>query len=129
MLKLIIITNNPLAETKYPSLAEFLGSGTGGVLSRARDYIHTGAKLINHPLSGGVLPGVNPYKSLIVTAAAKSTAPGTDIMSLSLIENAIGSLKKAPDGFEGYDEKTLEDFMATDLDMLDSAMKSLQYIT
>jgi len=129
MLKLNVITNNPLAKTKYPSLAEFLESGSGGVLAQARDYIHSGAKLINHPLSGGVQPGVNPYKSLVVTAAIKSTAPGTDIMSLGLIENAIGSLKEAPAGFEGYDEKTLEDFMATDLDMLDSAMKSLQYIT
>ena len=120
-----IITNNPLAESEYSRKTEFLDSGAGDILLRARDYIHSGAKLLGHPLSGGVMPGVNPYKSLVIARPATGLPATVDLDSLELIENAIRLLKKAPEGFEGYDEKTLEDFMILDLDMLVSCVKRL----
>ena len=120
-----IITNNPLVKDKHRTNIEFLDSDAGSILIRARDLIHRGAKLLTHPLSGGILPGVSPYKSLIVEKTEDTVATTTDYQSLSLIENAIKLLKETPPGFEGYDEKTLEDFMVIDLDILDSAMASI----
>ena len=119
----IIVTNNPLAEAEYPQITEFVSSCAGDVLVRVRDRIHMGAKLINHPLSGGVLPGISPYKSLIISAPGKGGSKKTDHTSLQLIENAIRQHKENPSGFEGYDKSTLEDFMIIDLDMLNSALK------
>ena len=120
-----IITNNASAEAKYPRVTEFLETGADGVLIRTRDCIHKGAKLLNHPLSGGVLPGVRPYISLVITDNDNDNSKAPDMVSLELIENAIRLFKKAPAGFIGYDENTLDDFKVIDLDLLDSAIVSI----
>ena len=125
MVKVKIITNNPLVDIKYFQTAEFLDSGADGVLLRARDYIHLGARLLSHPLSGCVLLGVSPYKSLVILEAEKNLPAAVDIMSLGLIENAIKLMKRTPVDFKGNDEKILEDFRVIDLDLLDSAMISI----
>ena len=102
---------------------EFLEIDAESILLRVRDCVHLGARLLSHPLSGGVLPGVGPYKSLIISEIDGSAE--IDLLSLNLIENAIRLLQKTPIGFEGYDDKTLEDFMELDLDLLESAMSSI----
>jgi len=121
-----IITNNPVVYAKYPEITEITDTDARGVLVAARDRIHVGAKLLNHPLSGGVLPGVCPYKSLVITEVMKGAAFQTDYESLRLIEGAFGMLKARPGCFSGYDSKTLEDFQILDLDMLDSALMSIK---
>ena len=120
--KIKIITNNPLVQAKYPETAKFLESGAEEVLIAVRDSVHLGAAILNHPLSGDILPGVCPYKSLIVTDADGSGSFHTDFESLALVENALRAVRKAPEGFKGYDEKTLEDFRVIDLDLLESAL-------
>ena len=117
-----ILSNNPLVHVKYPAQTLFFDAGVSELLIAARDKVHLGAKLLNHPLSGGVLPGVSPYKSLIITATDSVKAAETDFTSLDLIERAIRALKKPPEGFAGYDERTLEDFRVLDLDVLESAL-------
>ena len=120
----VIITNNPLVQSKYPESAEFLDAAAEGVLRAARDYVHLGERILSHPLSGGVLPGGSPYKSLLMTKTGGGGANQIDFQSLSLIEDALAALKKPPGGFEGYDGKTLEDFQVLDLDIIDSASKT-----
>jgi len=127
MIKLKICTNNPLVEAKYPEIACVYDSGPEGVLIAARDMIHNGAKLISHPLSGGVLPGFCPYKSLVVSNNGETDGNNIDFASLGLIEESIRVLVEAPKGFPGYDENTLEDFRVLDLDMIQSALASLGY--
>ena len=122
MKTLRIYTNNPLVEAKYPEITHVCENGAQGVLITARDKVHHGAKLVCHPLSGCVLPGISPYKSLIITDIQENIPQKTDFNSLTLIEEAIRALKKPPEGFSGYDEKTLEDFRVLDLDLIQSAL-------
>ena len=117
-----IITNNPMASAKYPELAEFHDTSAELVLIFCRDAVHKGAVLINHPLSGGIAPNQNPYKSLIVSLKNQQT----DFMSVKLIENALEAINKT--GIKKsaqYDSSILEDFQIIDLDILDSAMNAL----
>ena len=125
MKSLKIITNNPLVVGKYRGIAEYLETGVGDLLVRARDYIHIGARLLNHPLSGGVVAGISPIKSLIVEIDEKDSSIITDYISLELIENAISRLQNTPALSTGYDEITINDFEIVDLDLLDSAMISI----
>ena len=123
MLDYLIITNNPLVCDKYGEKVLFIDAGVENVLIAVRDKVHSGNRLLNHPLSGGVLPGVCPYKSLIISSDSGDGPPETDFESLGLIENALRVMKKTPDGFAGYDNKVLEDFQVLDLDILDSALR------
>ena len=117
-----ILTNNPLALAKYPDLIDYTDDSVKVLLEKVRDRVHLGGRLLSHPLSGGVLPGVSPFKSLVMTLTPDNDGFSTDFDSLALIEAALRALKKPPEGFIGYDAKTLEDFQVLDLDILDSAL-------
>jgi len=125
MQKYRILTNNPMVRDKYPDIVDFFDVDAEGVLIRVRDLVHLGAGILNHPLSGDVLPGVCPYKSIIVSERDGIGSFSTDHRALSLIESAIGALVRPPDGFKGYDEAVLDDFRVLDLDLLDSAIGTL----
>ncbi|MDL2279505.1 GrdX family protein [Desulfovibrio sp. OttesenSCG-928-G11] len=66
------------------------------VLLGARDKIHLGWKLLNHPLYGNFRPHQQPYRSLLLRPCAKA-APGPDKitraapdpLSLHLLEQAL----------------------------------------
>ena len=118
-----IISNNSLALDKYAHCAVSVAGGVFAVFCAARDKIHTGARLINHPLSGSVKPNQNPYKSLILSAA---NGPAVDIASLTHIEEAIGVLSKLAPRLRGYSEAVHEDFKVIDLDLLDAAIKAIE---
>ncbi|MCL2580739.1 MAG: GrdX family protein [Oscillospiraceae bacterium] len=116
-----ILTNSPLAAEKYPDLAALLEANVEGVFKAARDEIHLGAVLINHPLAGSIKPNESPYKSLLL-----STQRGAvDFKSLEMIEAALYTLKKMPVRDRALPDKVLEDFQVIDLDLLDSAFKAL----
>ena len=115
---MIIITNNPLVQSQYPELTGFIDSGVQDVLIKVRDYIHLGAKLINHPLSGSLIPGVSPYISLIIEEKDEFAPLTTDFYSLPLIESTLGQFKEPPIGFTGYSQKVSEDYQVIDLDMV-----------
>ena len=146
-MKILIVTNNPMVLAKYPKTAVFYGEGVKDILVRVRDMVHRGAKVLNHPQSGSIAPGVSPYKSLIATCDNSHGAPRTDFDchgaartdfdSLRLIESALAALAAAPappalpaapPGQTGYDERTLEDFQVLDLDLLDSALQSMSAV-
>jgi len=120
-----IITNNPLVLTAHPETSENVDGGAEAVLVFVRDMIHKGSKLLNHPLSGGILPGISPCKSLVVSDSDEHDGFRTDFDSLRLIESALSALKHPPSDFMGYEEDILEDFHVLDLDMLNSALKSI----
>ena len=124
MKRVKIITNNPLVRAKYPELTVFSEVGAEGVLVEVRDLVHLGAVVLSHPLSGSILPGVSPYKSIIITDCDGNSPGGVDFESVSLIEKALELLKKPPDGFLGFDGKVLEDFQVIDLDLMDCAIIS-----
>jgi len=116
-----IITNNPLAAQKYPQMVKYMECGVATVLQAARDEIHLGAVLINHPLSGSIGIGESPCKSLVLT---KRRGP-LDISSLELIETAIESLRESPPIHGELPQDIIRGFQVIDLDLLDSAVKSI----
>ena len=116
-----IVSNNPLADEKYKELVKAEKTDVMGIFIKARDAIHLGAVLINHPLSGSVKPNESPYKSLVL-----STRRGpVDEKSLQLIEGAVAVLKKLGIKQREYPQYVLDDFQVIDLDLLNSAMQAL----
>lgn len=74
-----------------------------GVLYSARDKIHSGWKLLNHPLYGNYRPHQQPYRSLLVshTPCTETDPDGItriepDPMSLHLLEEALGVYHSVP---------------------------------
>jgi len=118
---IFIISNNTLALAKYNCAIKVEGD-VGAVFEAARDRIYQGAKLISHPLSGSVKPNQGPYKSIVLSA---TLTDAVDITSLTLIEQAIATLRKLPVLHRQYSEPVHQDFQVVDLDLLDSAMKAL----
>jgi hypothetical protein len=91
------------------------------IFTLARDEIHLGARLINHPLSGSIKPNESPYKSLVLSNERGSL----DTDSLLLMEGAIATLRKLPKRERTLSERVLDDFQVIDLDLLDSAIAAL----
>ncbi len=118
-----ILTNNPMVQQRYSAQSTFLQDATvAEVFLAARDRIHLGAHLINHPLSGSIKPNESPYKSLVLTAPPHS---GFFEESLLLIEGAQAVLEKLGRKVRAYPPQVLEDFQVIDLDLLLSATRAL----
>lgn len=120
--KLSLISNNPQVLAQYPQQAIAVAGGVAEVYAAARDAIHGGAKLLNHPLSGSIKPNQSPYRSLVL---GQSRTGALDFVSLSLIEEAIATLRKLQILKQNYSADVLEDFQVIDLDLVAAAMKAL----
>ena len=116
-----IITNNQLVFEKYQKITKLQNCSVEDIFTLARNEIHQGAKLINHPLSGSIKPNESPYKSLVLSNEHGSL----DTESLLMIESAIATLRKLPKHDRKLPERALNDFQAVDLDLLDSAIIAL----
>lgn len=121
MANFYILTNNPLVSDKYPELTAFEDAQVAGIFLKARDAVHKGAVLINHPLSGSVKPNESPYKSLVLSHSKADL----DVDSLQVIEASKAVLDKLPVKERKYSRQVLDDFMVIDLDLLDSAILAL----
>lgn len=120
----LLITNNPLVEKKYGDFTEKVDGGLFEVLTRVRDYVHKGHSLLMHPLPGSIKPNETPYRSLLIT---KEPLIGKiDFKSLELIENSFIAYKKFVHTGCQYTEKVLEDYQSIDLELVKSAVESLQ---
>ena len=118
-----IITNNPLVQVEYPELTEFHDTGVRDIMLKVRNYIHLGAELVSHPVTGSLPPGENPYKSIVIKEADENTGITTDFFSLTLIENAINQLPENPESNVMYDTGTLDDFQTIDIDLIKSCIQ------
>lgn len=122
MANFFILSNNPLAKEKYPDLTQPVDGGVAGVYRAARDAVHLGCRLINHPLAGSVKPNESPYRSLVLSQGGGML----DLRSLQLIEDAIAVLKKLPKRHtDPYWQAMAADYQVIDLDLLDSALAAL----
>ncbi len=121
MANFFIISNNPMVVQKYTELTAEKKVDVAGIFKAARDEIHLGSVLINHPLSGSVKPNESPYKSLVLSKRRGAV----DMKSLQLIEGAEEVLKKLGQKERAYPPRALDDFRVIDLDLLDSAMLAL----
>ena len=116
-----LITNNPLAAKRYHDFEiDFVQAPAREVLRCVRDLVHLGHVLLSHPLSSGVPPKDNPYKSVFI-----STAEGPlDMDSLRIIEGAVGAYKNSAANFD-INPTAARDFMIIDCEMISQAARKL----
>ena len=125
MMKVKIITNNALVREAYQVKADITYTDCNylEVLTAARDMIHQGFKLLNHPLAGSVKPNETPFRTLLLEFGQE-----LDLLSLEIIENSIMTYLKfsANRNTPLWDEKILGDFRFVDLSLFKSALQSLK---
>jgi len=116
----ILVTNNPLVQEQFQSNynVEYMETNLLGILTRVRDLIHTGHRLLTHPLSGSVKPNETPYKSVLLTEAKE----GTDTQSVTIIEECIITVQKFPP--KHIPEKYMHDMQTVDLSLIRTALNA-----
>lgn len=116
----MIITNNQMVFDKFnlSYKTTYLSTDYRGVLIAVRDLIHSGHKLLSHPLSGSVKPNETPYKSILISITKSSM----DMRSLSIIESAIETCDKFGPNRYFLNEALREDFMLIDLSLISGAL-------
>jgi len=114
-----LITNNPAVYEGYSGragVAYLEGKKFMDVLYFARDKIHTGHKLLSHPLSGSIKPGQTPYKSIFISEEKGELDDG----SLRIIENSISTADKHIAQKEEllWPDEILKDFQLIDFELI-----------
>lgn len=122
-MKQYVITNNSLVHKKYMREyeVEYLDITYMDILKYVRDKVHSGHKLLTHPLSGSIKPNETPYKSVIISKEVESL----DMDSLMIIEESISTADKFINkiGVRKFDNKSLEDFKVIDLSLIDGCIR------
>ncbi|MDO4552127.1 MAG: GrdX family protein [Bacillota bacterium] len=119
--KPLIVTNNDKVRNRCPDQVEcrFLDGGTYlEVLKAARDCIHQGCRLLNHPMAGSLKPNQTPFKTIVLDA---QRSEGQDwLESVHLIENSIEGAEKflSQKGLPPWPEHIREDFKTVDLSLV-----------
>jgi len=115
----ILVTNNPLVQAQYQSdvKVEYTDTNLLGVLTKVRDLIHKGHRLLTHPLSGSVKPNETLYKSVLITEAKD----GTDAQSVTIIEECIITAQKFPP--KNLPEQYKHDMQVVDLSLIHTALQ------
>ena len=129
MKTLVILTNNPLVKEnfpkKYPDVKveiDFREISFMDVLRGVRDMVHSGAKILTHPLDGAIKPKETPYESVLLD---KTPEEGFDMKSLDLIEYALNTCEKFEEKDRIHIEEVQKDFQTLDWTLLDSGLESL----
>lgn len=124
---MLLITNNPdvrdAFKDKHGIELRFIEGSYRDVLVAARDLIHSGSKLLTHPLMGSLKPNETPYRSVALAVSEGQM----DMDSLLLIENSIQTFDKfaavvRPDRGINTPERMLADFRLIDLSLISSAL-------
>ncbi|WP_108649278.1 GrdX family protein [Dongshaea marina] len=126
-----VITNNPAVVERFSKTSErdvnraelVVRESFRDVLCECRDRIHSGARLVSHPLSGSVKPWETPYRSVLLS-------PGTelDLSSVETIEQAMERYDTLVNQHtrREYPEQVYQDFQMVDASLLESAISSLR---
>ncbi|HLR35995.1 MAG TPA: GrdX family protein [Tissierellales bacterium] len=119
-----VITNNPLIKEKYSGCIpiEYQEVGYLKLLEIVRNKIHSGSKLLTHPLSSSVKPNETPYKTIAI-----ANENDLDMDSLLMIEQSIETAKKflKDDQNPKFSEETLKDCQVIDLSIVASVLDNL----
>ena len=113
----ILVTNNPLVTEQYKDkyMIEYIETDLHGVLTRVRDMIHKGHRLLTHPLMGSIKPNESPYKSIFLSDPVGTT----DLKSVTIIEECIQAAGKFIE--KDIPKQYLHDLQVVDLSLLRSA--------
>jgi len=115
----ILVTNNPLVQAQFQSgiKVEYTDTNLLGVMTKVRDLIHQGHRLLTHPLSGSVKPNETLYKSVLLTEVQE----GTDAQSVTIIEECIITAQKFPP--KQIPEKYMNDMQVVDLSLIRNVLE------
>ena len=118
---ILIVTNNSKVFVEYKEnyTVEFIDSETMyNVLIKTRDLLHSGYKLLTHPMSGSLKSNQTPYKSILLIKK-NNEANFDDIL---MIENAIDNYNKFIKNRDitNWTENIKNDFKTVDLSLISS---------
>ncbi|WP_288519747.1 GrdX family protein [uncultured Brachyspira sp.] len=116
----LIVTNNSKVFIKYKENynIEFIDSESMyNVLIKTRDLLHSGYKLLTHPMSGSLKSNQTPYKSILLI---KNNEANLD--DILMIENAIDNYNKflKNRALTNWTEAIKNDFKTVDLSLISS---------
>jgi hypothetical protein len=111
-----IVTNNPFFQQGQTVIWK---DSAEAVLVAARDLIHKGHKLLNHPKYGNI----QPYQWLYRTLLISDERTHLDVQSLDLIEDAIYRLTQAKYLSHRVPETQFEDYQLIDADLILKAVQ------
>ena len=119
----LLITNNPKVASTLEAFPQEACDSYQQVLFKVRDHVHSGARLLTHPLAGSVKPGESPYRSVAVSKEKGQL----DMRSLEVIESAIERFDIMTRQREQrqYPQQTLEDFQLIDFNLLLTGLESV----
>lgn len=130
-MKFMLVTNNRMVQERFkPGETKNLTQVVYqedfdliAVLESARNLIHSGHRLLTHPLSGSVKPYETPFKSVAVTSEIEVL----DFQSLQIIEESLATAKKflVDARVIQYSEKVYDDFRVIDLNLIQSGIESI----
>ncbi len=121
----IMITNNYKVFQKYKDMYEVLFLEEGSyvdVLNKTRDRVHSGYRILTHPMAGSLKPNQTPYKSIIIGEGSGVI----DYESITLIENSIEAANKflKYKSTPKWSERILRDFETVDLSFIENVVKN-----
>lgn len=123
--KCILVTNNDRAAAKWTGDVKqvVMRETYEEVLKTARDFIHTGHRLLTHPQASSLKPNQTPYRTILLYGEREALR----MEDLDRIEQAIEGFKKWNDikSIPAYDEKTAYDYKTIDLSMIENIIPRL----
>lgn len=116
------LTNNH-ALLGFSSRVTLVGGGPVGVLTLARDRLHSGWSLLTHPLYGNIQPFQQPFRSILVGLSEEHACPDPD--SLILLEKAIGLFSRAGSGSAScrMNPESMDDYASLDVYLMRDSME------
>lgn len=123
----LIITNNPKVNIEYRNIyrVEFYPDADQmEILTRTRDYVHLGGRLIMHPMMGRIKPHETPYKSVFLQTEQKEP----HFESIIIVEESLAETQKFLENTAHikYDEELLDDLQFIDLQLLQSGIEEFR---
>ncbi len=93
------------------------------ILQLVRDKVHSGHRLITHPLSGSIKPNETPFKSVVISRNKEEL----DFEGVSIIEESIASAEKFLKNKHTpkYSDNILNDFRLIDLSLIENAINRM----
>jgi len=126
MSNIVVVTNNDVVRDRYADVfkIDFLESATLlETLVYTRNLIHSGHKLLTHPLSGSIKPNDTPYKTIVVSKQCEEL----DFKGLCVIEESITATEKFIRGRQTpmWNNKVKSDFKLIDSTIIATAIESM----
>ena len=89
-----LITNNPMAAERFANIYDIQYNclHADEILKIIRNYVHSGRKLLTHPLASSIPSGHTPYKTVLISG--EPVTASVDYESLKLIEAAMAVYSK-----------------------------------